>query len=76
MRNSRPFLGALFAGALLVGCSQSEEDIQRTKQPDPAPQIDADPTPQTGTGGESQTNNPDGTVNGVPVKREAPQPTP
>lgn len=30
------------------------------------PEVDTDPTPDTGTGGETQTTSPDGTINGAP----------
>jgi hypothetical protein len=30
--------------------------------------VDQDPTPQTGTGGDSQSNDPDGTVTGAPAQ--------
>lgn len=30
--------------------------------------VDRDPTPQTGSGGESQSNDPDGTVTGAPAQ--------
>ena len=51
---------------LLAACSDTDTNTTSSvEQRDTAPQIDADPTPDTGTGGESQAT-PDGTTNGAP----------
>jgi hypothetical protein len=56
---------------LSSGCTDnSSPDASQTTNTLPenrTPQIDADPTPDTGTGGESQTKAPEGTVNGAPA---------
>jgi hypothetical protein len=56
---------------LSAGCSDnSSPDASETTNTLPenrTPEIDADPTPDTGTGGKSQTTSPDGTVNGAPA---------
>lgn len=52
---------------MLAACSDTDTNTTSSvEHRDTAPQIDADPTPQTGTGGASQTNSLDGTVNGAP----------
>jgi hypothetical protein len=43
---------------------QASDQANSTPEPQNAP-VDRDPTPQTGTGGESQSTSPDGTVNGA-----------
>jgi hypothetical protein len=61
----------LCAAALSAGCSDNPSpdasEAANTLPENRTPQIDADPTPDTGTGGESQTRAPDGTVNGAPA---------
>lgn len=52
--------------ALLAGCGNDDASTSSIERTDTAPQIDADPTPQTGTGGPSETTAPAGTVNGAP----------
>ncbi len=54
---------ALSAAALLAGCSQPDPEAPGSDQPIENAPVDADPTPQTGTGGKSQTTSPDATVN-------------
>ena len=68
MRIHLPILAAAAALAL-AGCSDGGRDNQTTssvEKVDRAPQVDTDPTPDTGTGGASQTVSPDSTVNGAP----------
>ena len=73
---TRPALALLFAAGILAGCSDtSDETTSSTSTAVPsvntAPQIDADPTPQTSSGGDQMTASPDGTTNGAPVKSNA-----
>lgn len=65
-------LAALLAAGLLAGCSDSQDETTSSTVPDPAPRVDTDPTPPSGTGGETQAIAPDGTSNGVPTQ-SAPQ---
>ena len=64
-RTTRFLLPAALALAL-AGCNQPEENAPGTAAPVPPEAVDADPTPQTGTGGPSETASPDATVNGAP----------
>jgi hypothetical protein len=61
----------------LAACSDSEPNATSSTQVDPNPQLDADPTPDSGTGGETEAATPDATVNGAPGgKALENQPTP
>ena len=74
MKASRLLLSSAILLAL-AGCDQSDPNAQGTSQPVPA-EVDQDPTPQTGTGGPSETAAPDATVNsapGVGTTQEQPQ---
>ena len=55
----------------LAGCDRSEPEAQGTTEPVPPEAVDQDPTPQTGTGGPSETAAPDATVNGAPGAQPA-----
>lgn len=55
----------LIAASLLAGCSDNTS-TQSVGGNDQAPQVDADPTPDTGTGGPTQTVSPDSTINSAP----------
>ncbi len=66
---------ALFViAAAMAGCSN--DDTSTSSVRDAAPQIEADPTPDTGTGGDMQQATPDGTVNGAPGQTRPAQPSP
>ncbi len=56
----------------MAGCSNDDTSTSSVRQDDAAPQVEADPTPDTGTGGDTQAT-PDGTANGAP---DQPRPTP
>jgi hypothetical protein len=64
-------IGLFCAVGLPASCSDnSSPDASQTTNTLPenrTPQVDTDPTPDTGTGGESQTKAPEGTVNGAPA---------
>ena len=70
-KNLMVCLALLFAVGILANCSDnSSPDASQDANSQPenrAPQVDADPTPDTGTGGESQSTSPDGTVNSAPA---------
>ena len=51
--------------AVLTGCNQPDPDAPGSDAAQKPP-VDTDPTPNTGTGGASQTTSPDGTTNGAP----------
>lgn len=61
MRHVRVIAAAILAVSVLSACSDSQEERPLSTEPEAAPQIDRDPTPQTGTGGEQLPTNPDGT---------------
>lgn len=65
MKASRLLLSSTIL-LVLAGCDQPEPEAPGTAQPVPPESIDQDPTPQTGTGGPSETAAPDATVNGTP----------
>jgi hypothetical protein len=46
---------------------EASDQANSTPEAQNAP-VDRDPTPQTGTGGESQTTDPDGTASGAPAQ--------
>jgi hypothetical protein len=46
---------------------EASDQANSTPETQNAP-VDRDPTPQTGTGGESQTTDPDGTASGAPAQ--------
>lgn len=52
--------------AAIAGCSNDDTSTSSVKQNDPAPQVETDPTPDTGTGGDMQSVTPGGTVNRAP----------
>ena len=54
----------------LAGCDQPDPNREGTETPVQNPPVDADPTPDTGTGGESQTNAPDASTNGAPAANQ------
>jgi len=70
----------LFAVCVVLiasGCSQEDPVKAPSTETDPTAQVDTDPTPDTGTGGPSQSANPDSTTNGAPgAKPMENQPTP
>ncbi|MFI0844447.1 hypothetical protein [Mesorhizobium sp. IMUNJ 23232] len=53
---------------VMAGCDASDDakTVETAPPADTAATIDADPTPDTGTGGTQQTATPEGTVNGAP----------
>ena len=53
--------------AMLAGCGESDPNAPGSQEPVPAPEVEADPTPQTGTGGQQQTDAPATTTNGAPA---------
>jgi hypothetical protein len=63
----------LLAVGSFAGCSDNsspEAQPEANSQPEnQTPQVDADPTPDTGTGGNSQTKSPDGTVNSAQAEQ-------
>jgi hypothetical protein len=61
----RQTLAILSVVAMLAACSDADQN-PTSSSVEKAPQVDTDPTPDTGTGGESQSVSPDGTVNGAP----------
>jgi len=50
----------------LAGCNQPDAEAPGSTTATPAESIDADPTPQTGTGGPSETVSPDGSTTVAP----------
>ena len=67
------FIFVLAAAMMLVvaGCSDnsspnSSQDANSLPE-NRTPEIDADPTPDTGSGGDSQAKSPDTTTNGAPA---------
>ncbi|SMH53959.1 hypothetical protein [Mesorhizobium australicum] len=58
--------------AAIAGCSNDDTSTSSVKQNDPAPRVETDPTPDTGTGGDMQSATPGGTVNRAPD--QPPQP--
>lgn len=66
MKNTTRFLLPAAFALALAGCNQPEENAPGTSAPVPPEAVEADPTPQTGTGGPSETASPDATVNGAP----------
>lgn len=69
----RTMFAALLAAGLAAGCSDSQDATTSSTEPDPAPRVDTDPTPPSGTGGGTEAVSPDGTSNGAPTQ-SAPQP--
>jgi hypothetical protein len=63
-------IGVLALGAVLAGCNDNStpqsSDNANSLSENRKTETDADPTPQTSTGGETETVSPDGTVNGAP----------
>lgn len=65
--------------ALVLGVSacndntspQSRQDASSLPEPQ-TPEVDAEPTPDTGTGGESQRTSPDSTINSAPQGQSPP----
>ena len=53
--------------AMLAACGEPDSTAPGSEEPVPAPEVDADPTPQTGRGGPSQTTSPDATTNSAPA---------
>lgn len=53
--------------AMLAGCGESDSNAPGSQEPVPAPEVDADPTPQTGTGGPRQGAIPEAPANGAPT---------
>jgi hypothetical protein len=76
-RNCMRTFAVIFATACLFGLAacdssnnsspEASDQASSTPETQNAP-VDQDPTPQTGTGGESQSTNPDGTVRGAPAQ--------
>ncbi len=69
----RRFLVPALALLLALGASGCNDNSAPEARPDAnslpeqqTPEVDAEPTPDTGTGGETQTTSPDSTVNGAP----------
>lgn len=61
----------------LAGCDGTDRNSTASTEVEPNAIIDADPTPQTGSGGSIPLATPDGTVNGAPGEDAlADQPTP
>ena len=67
------FIFIILTSMMLVvtGCSEnSSPDASQdavSLPEDRTPEIDADPTPDTGSGGDSQASSPDTTTNGTPA---------
>ncbi len=57
-RGFRLLLPAAFI-LVMAGCNQPDADAPGTTTAVPAESVDADPTPQTGTGGPSETAAPE-----------------
>jgi hypothetical protein len=62
----------LVAGAALLGLTACDnrsnvDTTGTTSSVNKAPAVDADPTPDTGAGGNQQNATPDGTINGAPL---------
>ena len=53
-----------------IACDEPDPNAPGSDPPIQNPPVDKDPTPQTGTGGESQTSEPDVTTNGAPAANE------
>ena len=64
-RAYRVLLPAAFLPAL-AGCNQPDAEAPGSTTAVPAEAVDTDPTPQTGTGGPSETASPDGAPTAEP----------
>jgi hypothetical protein len=53
--------------AMLAGCGETDPNAPGSQEPVPAPEVDADPTPDTGRGGQQQTDAPATTTNSTPA---------
>jgi hypothetical protein len=53
--------------AMLAGCGDTESNAPGSQEPVPAPEVDADPTPQTGTGGPQQGTAPAAPAQSAPA---------
>jgi hypothetical protein len=65
MQRKNLFWVSLFLVSL-AACDQPDADAPGSDQPAQNAPVDRDPTPQTGTGGESQSSSPDRTTTGAP----------
>jgi hypothetical protein len=52
---------------MLAACGEPDPNAPGSEDPVPAPEVDADPTPDTGRGGQQQTTSPDATTNSAPA---------
>jgi hypothetical protein len=53
--------------AMLAGCGETDPNAAGSQEPVPAPEVDADPTPQTGTGGQQQGATPEAPADNAPA---------
>jgi hypothetical protein len=53
--------------AMLAGCGETDPNAPGSQEPVPAPEVDTDPTPDTGRGGQQQTDAPATTTNSAPA---------
>jgi hypothetical protein len=66
-RPMKSVIPAIVLLAMLAACGEPDSTAPGSEEPVPAPEVDADPTPQTGRGGPSQTTSPDATTNSAPA---------
>jgi hypothetical protein len=52
---------------MLAGCGEPDSNAPGSQEPVPAPEVDADPTPQTGTGGPQQGTAPNAPAESAPA---------
>lgn len=62
--NTKVLLSMALIAFGIAGCGEQEASSPTPEAPGQDTPVDRDPTPQTGTGGESQTADPDGTTTG------------
>jgi hypothetical protein len=53
--------------AMLAGCGETDPNAPGSQEAVPAPEVDADPTPQTGTGGPQQGATPNAPAENAPA---------
>jgi hypothetical protein len=53
--------------AMLAGCGETDPNAPGSQEPVPAPEVDADPTPQTGSGGPQQGTAPNAPAESAPA---------
>ncbi|HWK65046.1 MAG TPA: hypothetical protein VNS34_08910 [Rhizobiaceae bacterium] len=62
--NTKALLSVAIMAFGIAGCGEQEASSPTPQASGQDAPVDRDPTPQTGTGGESQTSNPNGTTTG------------